>query len=117
MLIPNARLYAARHQLELAERLGFGKDGTVMVAKRKDKPANVAIKILRFDEHYLREKRAYQRLGIMAVTAVLGFHVPQLFWSWTALCCAGPTAKVVKSALHFLGEFCSSIRPVYPPRA
>jgi hypothetical protein len=33
--IPNARLYAARHQLELAETLGSGKDGIVLVAKHK----------------------------------------------------------------------------------
>jgi hypothetical protein len=78
MLIPNARLYAARHQLELAETLGSGKDGIVLVAKHKAKPADVAIKVLRFDELYLREKQAYQRLGTMAVTTVLGFNVPQL---------------------------------------
>jgi hypothetical protein len=46
-LIPNARLYADQHQLELAERLGSGKDGIVLVAKRKGKPADVAIKVLR----------------------------------------------------------------------
>jgi hypothetical protein len=35
MLIPNAGLYAARNQLELAETLGSGKDGIVLVAKHK----------------------------------------------------------------------------------
>jgi hypothetical protein len=78
MLIPIARLYAARHQLELAEPLGSGKDGIVFVAKHKAKPANVAIKILHFDESYLRERQAYQRLAKMEVSAVLGFNVPQL---------------------------------------
>lgn len=57
MLIPNARLYAARHELELAEALGSGKDGIVLVAKHKTRPADVAIKVLRFDELYLRESR------------------------------------------------------------
>jgi hypothetical protein len=52
ILIPNARLYAGRHQLELAERLGSGKDGIVLVAKHKAKPANVALKVLRWDEFY-----------------------------------------------------------------
>ena len=37
ILIPNARLYAARHELELVEPLGSGKDGIVWVAKRKAK--------------------------------------------------------------------------------
>ena len=81
MLIPNARLYAARHQLELAETLGSGKDGIVLVAKHKAKPAkpaDIAIKVLRFDEGYLRERQAYQRLGKIAITTVLGFNVPQL---------------------------------------
>src|SRR5437016_4344973 len=78
MLIPNARRYAALHALELAETLGSGKDGIVLVAKHKAKPADVAIKVLCFDEAYVREKQAYQRLGKLAVTAVLGFNVPQL---------------------------------------
>ena len=50
ILIPNARLYAARHQLEFAETLGSGKDGIVLVAKNKAKPADVAIKVLCADE-------------------------------------------------------------------
>jgi hypothetical protein len=78
ILIPNARRYAARHQLDLAETLGSGKDGIVLVAKHKAKPADVAIKVLRFDELYLREKKAYERLRKMAVRTVLGFNVPQL---------------------------------------
>ena len=78
MLIPNARRYAACHQLELAETLGSGKDGIVLVAKHKTKPGDVAIKVLRFDESYLRERQAYQRLGRTAITTVLGFNVPQL---------------------------------------
>ena len=40
MRLPNARLYAVRHQLELAEALGSGKDGIVLVAKNK--PGNIA---------------------------------------------------------------------------
>jgi hypothetical protein len=55
ILVPNARLYASRHQLEIAEALGSGKDGIVLAAIGKDKPANVAIKVLRFDELFLRE--------------------------------------------------------------
>jgi len=78
MLLSNARRYAARHQLELAETLGSGKDGIVLVAKHKAKPADIAIKVLRFDESYLRERQAYQRLGKIAITTVLGFNVPQL---------------------------------------
>jgi hypothetical protein len=78
ILLPKARLYAARRQLDLTETLGSGKDGIVLVAKHKNKPADVAIKILRLEEPYVREKRAYQRLGMAAVTTVLGFNVPEL---------------------------------------
>ena len=37
-LIPNAGVYAHRHQLELAETLGSGKDGIVLAAKSKNRP-------------------------------------------------------------------------------
>src|SRR5260370_40267721 len=77
-LIPSARLYAVRHQLELAESPGSGKDGIVLIAKRKGKPADSAIKDLRCPEAYEREKRAYERLRNAAVSAVLGLNVPQL---------------------------------------
>ncbi len=62
ILLPNARRYAARYQLEFAETLGSGKDGIVLVAKHKTKPADVAIKILRFEDAYRRERQTYQRL-------------------------------------------------------
>src|SRR2546423_13976845 len=78
ILIPKARLYASRRQLELGEPLGSGKDGIVLVAMRKTKPADVAVKIHGFAELYEREKRAYERLGAMNITAVLGFSVPKM---------------------------------------
>jgi hypothetical protein len=78
ILIPKARLYASRRQLELAEPLGSGKDGIVLVARRNTKPADVAIKVHSFAELYEREKRAYERLGAMNITSVLGFSVPRM---------------------------------------
>jgi hypothetical protein len=78
ILLPNARLYATPRQLDLAESLGSGKDGIVLAAKHKAKPAAVAIKVLHSAECYWREKRAYQRLSTMAVTTVRGFNVPEL---------------------------------------
>jgi hypothetical protein len=76
-LLANVRLYAARHQLEIAEPLGSGKDGLVIAAKRKEKPAHVAVKVHRFEESYQREKVAYQRLRDRGIREVLGFNVPQ----------------------------------------
>jgi hypothetical protein len=77
-LTPNARRYASQRQLELADPLGSGKDGIVMVAKHKGKPGDVAIKVLRWDEAYAREKGVYERLRGMGVASILGFNVPQL---------------------------------------
>ena len=84
ILLPNARLYAARRQLDLAETLGSGKDGIVLAAKHKTNPADgsrsadVAVKIHCSEEAYLREKWAYQRLSIKRIKTVEGFNVPQL---------------------------------------
>ena len=79
-LIPRARLYAARHQLEIsepAESLGSGKDGIILVAKNKVKPGDSAVKVLKENEAYLREKRVYERLRAAGVRNVMGFNVPQ----------------------------------------
>src|SRR5438128_8042644 len=78
ILIPSARLYASRRQLDLTETLGSGKDGIVLAAKRKDQPAKVAIKVLRWNEAYEREKKVYERLRELGVKIVLGLNVPQL---------------------------------------
>src|SRR6266849_1835881 len=80
-LLVNARLYASQHQLEIAEPLGSGKDGIVIAARRKEKAADVAVKVHRFDEMYQREKQAYERLRELRVNDVLEFNVPQLIAS------------------------------------
>src|SRR5438477_10107499 len=81
ILMPNALLYVGQRQLELGETLGSGKDGIVLVAKRKAQPAKVAIKVLRWPEAYVREKQVYERLRDAAVQTVLGFNVPLLLGS------------------------------------
>lgn len=42
ILIQNARAYASRHQLQLAERLGFGIHGIIHVPRGNTKHANDA---------------------------------------------------------------------------
>ena len=76
--IQNAFAYAARHQLELAERLGFGIHGMIFVAENKAKGGRTAVKAHREFEPYLRERQAYERLKAVGVNEVLGFNVPQL---------------------------------------
>ena len=76
-LIENALAYAARHQLQLAERLGFGIHGMIVVVENKSKGGKTAIKAHRADEPYRRERDVYERLKQAGVTEVLGFNVPQ----------------------------------------
>ena len=78
VLTQNARAFAIRHQLCLAERLGFGIHGTVFVAEGNTKPGKSAIKAHRASEPYARERDVYERLREAGVTGILGFHVPQL---------------------------------------
>ncbi|HXU75242.1 MAG TPA: hypothetical protein VN794_01680, partial [Methylomirabilota bacterium] len=113
VLIPNASLYAGRHQLEVAERLGSGKDGIVMVANRKTKPAGIAIKVLRWDELYQREKKVYERLRELEVTTVLGFNVPQLIGFEDDLRVLEITIVKRPFVLDFAGAYLD-VRPEFP---
>ncbi len=77
ILIQNTRAYASRHQLQLAERLGFGIHGIIHVARDNVKSGKTALKAHRSVEPYQRERAAYERLREARVTQILGFHVPQ----------------------------------------
>jgi len=61
LLIENARVYARRRQLQLAERLGFGIHGIVFSAENKSNFGKSVVKIHRYEEPYLRELSIYQR--------------------------------------------------------
>jgi hypothetical protein len=75
--IKKARAYAARHELLLVERLGFGVHGSVHVVEDKIKGDRSAIKAHRATEFFLRERAVYELLSNAGITEVLGFHVPQ----------------------------------------
>jgi len=77
ILIQNSCAYAFRHQLELAERLGFGIHGIIHVARDNAKSGKTALKAHRSLEPYQRERDTYQRLRDANITEILGFHVPQ----------------------------------------
>jgi len=114
ILIPNARLYAGRQELELtAERLGSGKDGIVLVAKRKAQPANVALKVLRWREFYQREKQVYERLLELGIATVLGFNVPQLLGYDDELRVIEMTIVKRPFVLDFAGAYLDA-RPKFP---
>ena len=77
VLIQNAQIYASQHQLELAERLGFGIHGIIFTAKDKLEGGERAVKVHRESEPYSRERAAYERLKQAVISKILGFNVPQ----------------------------------------
>jgi hypothetical protein len=76
--LTNTAAYAARYNLRLGERLGFGIHGTVRAVIYEGKQDQSAIKAHRSAPAYRREREVYERLQELGVTDVLGFHVPQL---------------------------------------
>src|SRR5580658_3077609 len=77
-LVQHARAYASQHELQLAERLGFGIHGIVFVAENKVQAGQTAIKVHRASEPFRRERAVYERLQEAGVREIMGFHVPQL---------------------------------------
>jgi hypothetical protein len=77
-LIQNARAYASRHELQLAERLGFGVHRIIFVAGDNLKVGKTAVKAHRSAEPYRRGRDAYARLKEAGVSYILGLNVPQL---------------------------------------
>ncbi len=112
ILTPNARLYASRRQLDIGQTLGSGKDGIVLVGTPKDQPAKVAIKVLRWTEAYVREKKVYERLKEAAVATILGFSVPQLVGSDDELRVLEMTIVERPFVLDFAGAYLDS-RPQF----
>jgi hypothetical protein len=78
ILIQNAQDFASRHQLRLAERLGFGIHGIIFAAVGNPKTGVTAIKAHRSWEPYARELAVYERLKENGIRKILGFNVPQL---------------------------------------
>ena len=52
ILVQNAQAYASQHELQLAERLGFGIHGIIFVAEDKSKAGKTALKVHRSAEPY-----------------------------------------------------------------
>ena len=104
-LILNAEAYAARHQLRLAERLGFGIHGIIFVAEDNSRVGKTAIKAHRAVEPYLRERLVYERLRAAGVCDVLGFNVPQLLRWDDALRVIEMSIVVRPFVLDFAGAY------------
>jgi hypothetical protein len=74
----NIIAFAAKHQLEIGERLGFGIHGTVYEATEKNILGLTAVKLHYDIEPFIREFEVYQRLDEYGIKRICGFHVPQL---------------------------------------
>jgi hypothetical protein len=104
-LIQNALAYAARHELRLAERLGFGVHGIIHVAEHKPHGGRTAIKAHREPGPYRRERAAYERLRQARVTEVLGFNVPQFIRADDELRVVEMTIVARPFVLDFAGAY------------
>jgi hypothetical protein len=113
LAIENARAYAARHGLQLVERLGYGIHGSVHVVEGKVKGRQSAIKAHRTMEFYRRELAAYERLTRAEVTEVLGFHVPQFIRADEELEVIEMTIVTRPFVLDFAGAYVGT-RPDFP---
>jgi hypothetical protein len=112
-LIPRASQYATQNRLALGESLGSGKDGIVLSAKRKTRPASSAIKVHRFVELWEREKAAYDRLAETGTRRILGFHVPWLVGSDSDLLVIEMTVVTRPFVLDFAAAYLDR-RPEFP---
>jgi len=71
--IERAKAYAKQRAVGLVEQLGAGLDGIVFATG-----SQTAIKALRYEELYAREKAIYARLSELHVEQVEGFNVPRV---------------------------------------
>ena len=110
--LQHAGAYAAQHQLRLAQRLGFGIHGTVLLAEHEGKQDRSAIKAHNSPIFYQRERDVYKRLHEAGVSDVMGFHVPQLLRADDNLCVIEMTIVTRPFLLDFAGAFLD-VRPEF----
>lgn len=103
--IQNAVAYASHHELQLAERLGFGIHGIIYVAEGKFVGGKTAIKAHRETEPFRRELSVYQRLQEAHVSEILGFNVPQFIRSDDGLRVIEMTIVTRPFVLDFAGAY------------
>jgi len=105
VFIQNAATYATEHQLQLAERLGFGIHGIIYIAEDKSAGGKTAVKVHRESEPYLRERAVYERLRQVGVTNILGFNVPQFIRADDTLRIIEMTVVTRPFVLDFAGAY------------
>ncbi len=105
VFIQNVQTYAAQHQLQLADRLGFGIHGIIYVAEHKFTGGKTAVKVHRQSEPYQRERAAYERLREIGVSKLRDFKVPQLIRTDDGLLVIEMTIVTRPFVLDFAGAW------------
>jgi hypothetical protein len=100
--------YLAAHQLKGLRELGFGLDGIVVSTDRQS-----AVKSLRYEPLYVRERNVYLRLQSRNVTEVMGFEIPRLVGFDDDLWIVEMTIVSPPFVLDFAGAALDR-RPQYP---
>ena len=103
-----ANQYAAEQGRVLIGQLGYGYDGIVFATERQS-----AIKVLRFERLYQRERDVYLRLQSEAILDVSGFAVPQLIHHDDRLWVVEMGIVAPPFVLDFAGAYLDR-RPDYP---
>lgn len=103
-----ANQFAAEQGRTLIGQLGYGYDGTVFATERQS-----AIKVLRFDRLYQRERDVYLRLRSEAIFDIAGFSVPQLIHHDDRLWVVEMGIVAPPFVLDFAGAYLDR-RPDYP---
>ena len=103
-----ANQYAAEQGRILIGQLGYGYDGSVFATERQS-----AIKVLRFERLYQRERDVYLRLRSEAIIDIAGFSVPQLIHHDDRLWVVEMGIVSPPFVLDFAGAYLDR-RPDYP---
>ena len=103
-----ANQYAAEQGRTLIGQLGYGYDGSVFATERQS-----AIKVLRFERLYQRERDVYLRLRSEAIIDIAGFSVPQLIHHDDRLWVVEMGIVSPPFVLDFAGAYLDR-RPDYP---
>jgi len=99
--------YCDRFSLKAKVQLGFGFDGIVMTT------GEAAIKGLRYQKLYLKEKAVYERLEAKGVREVEGFRVPKFLRSDDELWVIEMSIVAPPFVLDFAGASLD-VRPDFP---
>lgn len=106
--IERIQAYVAAHHLSLNEELGRGYDGIVYATDQ-----NTAIKGLRYEALYQRERDVYLRLEENGIETVQGCNVPKMIRSDDALWIVEMELVKAPFVLDFAGAYLDE-KPDFP---